>query len=183
MNIVGEKVKLRAIEKSDLNFLLELINSPELESYVVGSSVPLSSIQQSNWIENTLNSNCAIRLIVENELGESIGFVNLVDINFTNRVAIHGVKFLKKHRGKGYAKDSVLSLMRYAFNTLNLNRLESTIIDYNAASISLYTKSCGWEIEGNKKQAVYKNGDYHDLIVIGITKDTYNDFIKKRDFR
>ncbi|KZW98821.1 hypothetical protein JL49_20735 [Pseudoalteromonas luteoviolacea] len=173
MNIYGNKVKLRAIEKEDNAFLLEMINSAELEYWVVGSSVPTSSIQQGNWIDKVENSQNAIRLVVEELEGGPIGFANIVQIDQVNRSAVHGVKFASDFRGKGFAKDTVRAVMKYAFETLNLNRLESTILEYNEASIGLYTKACGWSIEGVKKQAVYKNGKYNDLVLIGITRQDY----------
>ena len=174
MNLIGNQVNLRAIEKHDADFLLGLVNSAELEHWVVGSSVPLSSLQQGKWIENLSNSYANIRLMVENKEGIAVGFANIVDIDFVNRSAVHGVKFAKEFRGCGYAKDTVLAIMEYAFNHLNLNRLESTILDYNDASIGLYTKACGWNIEGVKKSAVFKNGKYNDLVMIGITKEEYS---------
>lgn len=173
MNIYGNKVKLRAIEKEDSAFLLDMINSTELEYWVVGSSVPTSSIQQGNWIDKAENSLDTIRLVVEDSDGCSIGFANLVQIDQINRSAVHGVKFASDFRGKGFAKDTVKAIMKYAFETLNLNRLESTILEYNEASIGLYTKACGWNIEGVKRQAIYKNGKYNDLVLIAITKQVY----------
>ncbi|WP_065979534.1 GNAT family N-acetyltransferase [Pseudoalteromonas lipolytica] len=176
MNLLGNLVNLRAIEKKDALFLLELVNSPEMEYWVVGSSVPTSSIQQEKWMENIANSHTDIRLVVENKEGTVVGFANLVQIDPINRTAVHGVKFAKEFRGCGYAKDTVMAIMRYAFDTLNLNRLESTILEYNDSSIGLYTKACGWSIEGVKKSAVYKNGKYNNLVMIGITKDDFKQF-------
>lgn len=182
MNIYGKKVILRAVEKKDSNLLLSLINSPELEYWVVGNSLPVSSIQQNAWIDNVSNSRTDIRLIVENEAEISVGFANIVQIDYVNRSAVHGVKFSKEHRGAGYAKDTVMAVMKYAFDTLNLNRLESTILEYNQPSVNLYTKACGWRIEGVKKSAVYKNGKYNDLIMIAITKEDYIDFLKFNNY-
>ncbi|WP_064435735.1 GNAT family N-acetyltransferase [Pseudoalteromonas neustonica] len=180
MNVFGELVTLRSIERTDADFLLELVNSPELEYWVVGSSVPISTIQQEKWIDNIGNSHTDIRLIVENKEGVAVGFANLVQIDPINRTAVHGVKFAKEFRGCGYAKDTVIAIMEYAFNTLNLNRLESTILEYNDSSIGLYTKACGWSVEGIKKSAVYKNGVYNNLVMIGITKDDFKQLSLKK---
>ena len=65
-----------------------------------------------------------------------------------------------------------MTLMEYAFNQLNLNRLDSEWFLYNTASKRLYEK-CGWHEEGIKKQAVYRDGQYHDLAISGILKDEY----------
>lgn len=62
--------------------------------------------------------------------------------------------------------------MRYAFEEVNLNRLDTSWIDYNKASEKLHEK-CGWNKEGTKKEAIYRNGQYRDLKIAGITKKEY----------
>ena len=50
MIIVGEKVILRAIEERDRDMFLEMINDPETEGMVEGSSFPVSKSEQERWI-------------------------------------------------------------------------------------------------------------------------------------
>ena len=75
-------------------------------------------------------------------------------------------------KGKGYGTDAVMALMEYAFDELRLVRLDTTIIEYNLISQKLY-KKCGWDIEGVKKKAIYREGKHYDLFVAGITNDEY----------
>ena len=46
MNICGNKVILRALEPSDMPYLREMINDPEMERMVIGWSFPVSEKQQ-----------------------------------------------------------------------------------------------------------------------------------------
>jgi len=57
----------------------------------------------------------------------------------------------KSNRGKIFAFDSVMAIMRYAFDELGLERLDGDMIESNQLSINFYTKRCGWTIEGRKK--------------------------------
>lgn len=49
----------------------------------------------------------------------------LRDIDWKNRKAHHGMKLAnKERRGKGIGTDTVMAIMRYAFDELGLNRLD-----------------------------------------------------------
>lgn len=65
-----------------------------------------------------------------------------------------------------------MAIMKYAFEELQLVRLDGSWVDYNLASIAMYQK-CGWTIEGTKRKAIFKRGEYHDLHIGGIVADDY----------
>ena len=50
--------------------------------------------------------------------------------------------------------DTVMAIMKYAFEELQLNRLDGTIIEYNEPSRRLYYDKCGWMVEGVRRKAV-----------------------------
>lgn len=51
MNIVGDRIYLRAPELSDKELLLGIINDSETEHLLGGSSFPVSSLDQEEWIK------------------------------------------------------------------------------------------------------------------------------------
>lgn len=174
MNLYGEKVVLRALELSDMDLLRSMINNPKIEAMVEGWSFPISTLQQENWYNRVLNDTSCIRLAIETLEGLLIGTVDLRDINWKNRSAFIGIKISSEgNRSKGYGKDTIDTIMKYAFEELNLNRLETTILSYNQPSKQLFTRKCGWKIEGEKRQAVYKGNRYQDQLFVAILKDEY----------
>ena len=84
-------------------------------------------------------------------------------------------------KGKGIGTDAVITLMKYAFEEINLNRLDGSWIEYNIPSKKLYEK-CGWYEEGTKKEAIYRNGQYHDLKIAGITRREYLQLKEKNNW-
>ena len=62
--------------------------------------------------------------------------------------------------------------MKYAFEELQLNRLYGSILEHNIPSQKLYAK-CGWKIEGNYRQSIFKNNRYYDEWPTAILKDEY----------
>ncbi|NLJ91422.1 MAG: GNAT family N-acetyltransferase [Clostridiales bacterium] len=183
MNIKGKFVTLRAMELEDQDMLREMINDPEIEKMVGGYSFPISKVQQNRWFEANSNNNSNIRLIIETEEDGAIGFANLVDIDWKNRRAFHGIKIANKQfRSRGIGTDTVMAIMKYAFEELNLNRLEGTIIEYNKPSLKLYCDKCGWKIEGTKRKAVFKGNEYHDEYVLGILKEDYLELVSANNY-
>ncbi|QQX81813.1 GNAT family N-acetyltransferase [Shewanella sp. KX20019] len=183
MHIYGNKVLLRAMEAEDMEMLRAMVNSPEIEHLIGGYSFPVSKEQQLDWFNNVKSNNSSLRLIIETEENGAIGFANITDIDWKYRSATHGIKIADfKDRKKGIGTDVVMAVMRYAFDELQLNRLETTIVSYNKASLNLYTKKCRWTIEGIKREAVFKRGEYNDLNVLSILKDEYVSLVDNLEY-
>lgn len=182
MNIFGKVVTLRAIEEKDLDMLMGIMNDPEVEKMVVGWAFPISINQQKDWFIKSINSSDR-RFIIETQEDGAVGLATLGQFDWKNRIAFHGIKIGNdKFRAKGIGTDTVMAIMRYAFDELQLNRLDGAILDYNMASEKLYCSKCGWKIEGVRRQYVYKNGKYHDLKIVGIIKEQYKELIEKNSY-
>lgn len=183
MNIKGKYVTLRAIEEEDLELLRGMINDPEMEKMVGGYSFPISKTQQKKWFELISNAQNDIRLIIETEEDGAIGFANIVNIDWKNRSAFHGIKIAnKKFRSRGVGTDAVMAVMKYVFEELQLNRLDGSIIEYNEPSRKLYCDKCGWKIEGKRRKAVFKGNQYHDELIVGILREEYEELINKNNY-
>jgi RimJ/RimL family protein N-acetyltransferase len=172
MNIHGEKVIIRSLELEDMDFLLETINDPVMESLVIGWSFPISKIQQKLWYEKVILDNTNHRFAITlNSI--IIGIATITKIDWKNRSAYHGIKLGNNTpKGQGIGTDSVFAIMKYAFEELQLNRLGGSMLKHNTASIKLYEK-CGWKQEGVARQSIFKNNQYHDEILVSILKEDY----------
>lgn len=182
MNIKGKNITLRAIEKKDLDMLKDMMNCPEIEEMVGGWAFPISEKDQLNWYENS-GKDKTHRFIIENKEDGPIGLATLGPIDWKNRVAHHGMKIAnKKYRARGIGMDTVMAIMKYAFDELGLNRLDGSILEYNTASKKLYCDKCNWQIEGIKRDYIYKKGKYHNLIMVGILGSEYYDLIETNKY-
>ena len=182
MNIKGKKVTLRAMEKADCEMIREMFNDPEIENLVVGWAFPVSSFAQEKWFENHYNDNTNFRFVIETEEDGAVGIATLTGIDWKNRRATHGIKLAnKERRSKGIGTDTVMAIMRYAFDELQLNRLDGSWFPENIASRGMYMK-CGWKEEGIRRNYIFKNGKYRDLVVVGILADEYHELIEKNHY-
>tara|TARA_B100000745_G_scaffold299069_1_gene249039 strand:- start:1242 stop:1802 length:561 start_codon:yes stop_codon:yes gene_type:complete len=181
MLIKGKEITLRAIEVDDLELLSKWANQPELWEKLGGWHFPYSKKSTEQWILNIDNNDIHKQIYaIVSEEGKLIGTANITEIDWKNKNAFHGMMLGDtKSRGKGYAQDVVMAIMRFAFDELGLNRLDGDMIASNEVSINFYTKKCGWEIEGVKKDWFYRKGRFFDKIIVGITKSKYKNFCKE----
>lgn len=183
MNILGKKVKLRAIEENDLILLQKWANEPEICYMLAGWHFPTSMKDQKEWFSqlsvNSLNQRFAIDVP---ELG-FIGTTNLVNINWKDRNAFHGMLLGDKEiRGKGYGMDTIMAVMRYSFEEVGLMRLDGSMIEYNKPSLGIYIKKCGWKEEGRQRKWYFRKNRFWDKILVGITRDDYFELIKRNKY-
>jgi RimJ/RimL family protein N-acetyltransferase len=183
MLIQGKKVTLRAIEEHDLHQLHKWSNDPEINYMLGGWHFPSSFKDQTSWYNllslNSINQRFAI---VTEEMG-LIGMANLVDINWKDRNAFHGMLLGDKDiRGKGYGFDTIMAINRYAFEELGLMRLNGSMISYNEASLRVYIEKCGWVKEGIKRNHYFRKNQWWDQVVVGITQEDYADLIFRTNY-
>ena len=183
MNIIGHKVILRAIESEDLPSFHAWGNDPELWRLLGGWHFPTSKTSTTKWLEKMQTDTLNLRLAVTTEEDGLVGLANLLDIDWKNKHAFHGMMLGHPAvRGKGIGQDTVMSIMRYAFHELGLMRLDGSMIESNTASIDFYCKKCGWKEEGRQRNWYYRDGRYWDRLMVGITREDYDDLMKKTNY-
>lgn len=183
MNLVGKKVVLRPVEAEDLEMLRELTNDPEFEKMIVGWSFPVSKKDQDEWFLSIKNGLSRLRYVIETKEDGAVGMIGLRDIDWKNGSAYGlGMRIAKKEiRTRGLATDAWMTLMRYAFNELRLNRINGSALAYNAASLRVCEK-VGFKVEGTQRQAVFKNGEFTDVIIMGCLKSDYEALIAENHY-
>jgi ribosomal-protein-alanine N-acetyltransferase len=75
--------------------------------------------------------------------------------------------------GASYVPEGVVILMRYAFETLHLHRLEAAIVPRNAASRRVAEK-LGMRDEGTAKRFLQIQGIYEDHVRYAMTSDEWD---------
>ena len=183
MELHGKKVILRAIEEEDLEMFRELTNSPDFEKLIVGWSFPVSKKDQLEWFSNCHNGLNRLRYTIVTEEDGPVGMIGLRDIDWKNGVASGlGMRIAKQElRTKGLATDAWMTLLRYAFEELRLNRINGSALDYNSISQHV-CKKVGFKEEGCQRQAVFKNGSFHDVILFGCLKSDYEELIANNHY-
>ena len=174
------RIFLRALEFDDFNKTLKWRHDSVYQKGVASTNRFISVETEKKWIENAIKNHeqgTEIRLaVIIKEDEEMIGMVYLTNINYINGTAIMGSLLgVDENRGKGYITEARYLLFEYAFMQLNLQRISATILENNVSSRKSVEKF-GYVREGLLRNAVFKNGEYHNLVAYSMLKD---EFIKR----
>ncbi|MGF1706000.1 GNAT family N-acetyltransferase [Enterovibrio baiacu] len=168
------------IEESDLSFVKE-IRLDETTSCQLGTFLFTNDYCQRKWFEQISSKTDMMFLIFEKQnLGnewESIGYVRLTDIDRINLSVCIGADVHMSFRGKGFGTRIYELVFKLCFNNWNMNRLWLLVIDYNETALALY-KKVGFTEEGAQRQAIYRNGLYHNYVMMSLLKEEYTQWAK-----
>lgn len=168
----GNKTNLRPFSRADVPRILRWINDPDVRQFVA-NSFPMTQKMEEDWVDGLGKDRNDVVLVIETKDGIAIGSMGLHRIDWVNRVATTGALIgEKEYWGKGYGVDAKMALLDYAFNTLNLNRINSDVIAFNERSLN-YSLRCGYQIEGTKRQAIFRHGKYWDRIELGLLREDW----------
>ena len=172
--IVGDQVRLRAIDKDDLPFFVKWLNDPEI---LRGLSLymPLSLTEEQEWFENMLKREPYERpMAIEIQPGPNrdewifVGNAILFGFDWQSRVAEIGIHTgVKEYWDKGFGTRIIKLLCKHGFETLNLNRLWLRVFETNQRAIRAYEKA-GFTIEGRYRQGQFLEGKYVDVIIMSV---------------
>lgn len=185
MEIRGKFVRLRAVEQRDLELLHKWANDPITQDGIGEIHFPSSMDFHNTWFQNLKNDRLNQRFVVEVAEVGVIGISSIVNIDWRNRHAWHGLALGEaSHRGMGYGIDAIMATMRYAFDELNFERLDGAIIEYNKASLAAYCgkrlgRTMGWREEGRRRNYFFRKGRYWDQILVGVTRQDYLEAMKQ----
>lgn len=168
----GRKTLLRPLDKErDLEACQRWINDPDVNQYLKIFR-PITPTGEAKWFDQ-LEEREDIVLAIETLDTKFIGTMGLHKINWKDRVATTGSLIGEKdYWGKGYGTDAKMALLNYAFNTLNLRKICSSVLEFNERSLN-YNLRCGYQIEGRRRRQVFKNGRYWDEILLGLFKEEW----------
>lgn len=102
-----------------------------------------------------------------------IGYCMAAFIDRYHRKCKFGITIGDKSQwGKGYAREAITAVLRYLFETLEMNRVQCEIYDFNERSIRLF-ESLGFVREGVCRQSVLKKGRFADEYVYGMLRSDW----------
>ena len=170
--IEGKKVNLRPFTKDDVPMLTRWINDAYLRELLM-TFLPRTEKDEEEWFNKLGSDDKNIVFAIETKDSVLIGSMGVHRINWRDRICTTGA-FIgeKENLDKGYGTDAKMFLLDYIFNTLNLRKVCSDVIAYNERSLQ-YSLHCGYQPEGTRRKHVFKNGEYHDLIELGLFREEW----------
>ncbi len=109
--------------------------------------------------------------------GKIIGEISLKNIRWFNRKAELSIFIAKEYRGRKLGHRAVNMILDYAFEKMNLHRLEAEVLAFNE-QVTGMLKKLGFKEEGRLREAKYYNGKYYDIIRFGLLRREYREIIE-----
>lgn len=175
--ILGENIRLRAIERADIPRFVRWLNDPEVTQYLLMSS-PLSTAMEEKWFDAQVERppHQGQIFAIEVKVGEDwvhIGNCGLHDVDPVSRSAEFGIMIGEKdYWNRGYGRLATRLILRHGFEHLNLNRIFLVVFETNPRAMKAY-ESAGFTREGVLRQAMFKNGRYIDEIIMSILQSEW----------
>lgn len=181
----GKLVYLRLLEPGDYALTYKWRNDDMYQKYICAPFNFNSKELEKNWAthystHDRTDMYLAICLV---ESDEMIGWYSINNIDHRNRKCHCGGIVIgnKRYRdGMAYQEAGKLAF-DFIINELNINRVTgSCLFEHIMSRAQMEAKY--WKLEGVERQAIYKNGNYHDVCHYAILKDEYLNHLQNGDY-
>ncbi len=175
--IFGKRIRLTSPEREDIPLFVEWLNDPEVRQGLA-VFLPMSNAKEEQWFEDMLKRPPETHpLTIEVREGTDwvkIGNLGFFDIHPRAHSAEVGIMIgNKNYWNKGYGTEAMELLLKHGFETLNLHRIMLHVYDFNPRAIRSYQKA-GFVEEGRLRESVYKDGKFHDTIIMSVLRDEWD---------
>ncbi len=171
--IAGESTILRALEAHDLERCYRWMNDPSIVR-TLKSRYPIPFQQEAQWLERAVVDSPTDRhfAIERKDDRHHIGNASLHDIDWVSRNAWFGL-FIGEPTAwnRGFGRDAATTLVRFAFDEMNLSKVRINVFEYNDRARHLL-ESIGFVQEGKLQRDFYRGGAYHDIVILSIFADS-----------
>ena len=180
MKLTTKRLILRDLNEEDINVIPSLIDDLEVSKYLAVVPYPYKK-KEAKWFVNHCKAEAKKKPRENYELGivlkennELIGCIGLTKVNRWDGKATLGYWLGKKYWRLGIMYEACKKILRFAFETLKLQRIDITAAVENEASNSLI-KKLGASFEGTAKRyhRSKSTGKYHDANLYGLLKEEY----------
>ena len=173
IELYGRLVVLRALEREHCRELWE--NFEPVEPIPTEPLRPGLSVEGADrWFEEIQarqdKDQFYLGIFYKDQL---VGDIQLSDIDWRSRTATIGFGISRQaDRRQGYCLDAIRTLLRFAFEHLDLVRVSGRTAAYNASARGVLEK-CGFVQEGCERQAFYCAGQRWDRLVYGLLRSEF----------
>lgn len=168
----GKHILLRGLELSDVDELMKYWNNPELQQFLSKPRIA-SRHEEIDWIRNTWERRRKGEAYIFGLFlhGQDL-YIGNIEIRIIDDIAQRGLLgiaiFNPSCWNKGYGTEAIELLLNFAFSSLNLHTIELEVFSFNKRALACY-KKVGFVESGRKREAHFKSGQYHDIILMDIS--------------
>lgn len=174
--------RLRLLREDDLERVMLWRMRPEITRFMY-TDPQLTIEDQRRWFQSVSRSERDRVWIIELLDGErAVGLLSLSDIDHAQRRCAWAYYIGDEQvRGAGLAKSLELNVYAHVFETLGMNKLWCEVLSFNDRVVALHEKF-GSKVEGVLRQHIFKDGQYHDVVRMGILRSEWESLRERFHF-
>lgn len=170
--IEGERVRLRPVVERDLPLFAEWLSDAEVRRWLAAIDSPPTLDDEYEWWHDKRADPDNVMWAIETLDGRLVGNIELRLVMKQERAEV-GVAIQDKTQwSKGFGTDAVRLVVDYAFEELNLNRVDLTTDEENLRAIRCYEK-VGFVREGLLRQHRLVDGHFGNMVVMGVLREDW----------
>ncbi|MFN2108530.1 MAG: GNAT family N-acetyltransferase [Anaerolineae bacterium] len=168
----GQRVRLTALTQDDLPTIATWYQDTEFMRLLdARPASPESADALHTWLEEAHKASdgylFAVRLLDNDVL---IGFIELDGILWTHGTAWFSIAIGKpEYREKGYGTEAARLTLAFAFQELNMHRVQATVFSYNRRSMAMFERF-GFQREGAFREFIHRDGERYDMLLYGLLR-------------
>lgn len=169
-------IHLRLIEENDKEayYKAGFLEEDEEVRFYTGTTEYFTKETVENYIDKIIMDESRYDFLIMNAEKEILGEAVLNEIDDEGRMAGFRIcLFQKEFFGKGYGTLALQMVIRFAFETLKLHRVELEVYEYNHRAKHTYEKA-GFVHEGTKKDGLFYGGKYYDVVMMAMLECDYH---------
>jgi UDP-4-amino-4,6-dideoxy-N-acetyl-beta-L-altrosamine N-acetyltransferase len=168
----------RAILEEDLQMIMNWRTMPQVSAYMYTDFEPDIDMQRQ-WFASISADDRRFDWIITVD-GEDVGMVSIVRIDQVNNRAEWAYYLASPSvRGKGIGRSVEMNILKYVFEDLGLHKLCCEVFASNELVVKIHEKY-GSSIEGTRREQIFKNDEYHDIVEMGILREDWKREIQGR---
>jgi ribosomal-protein-alanine N-acetyltransferase len=171
-NLESERLCFRAYKKEDAETLFQIRAHKDVSKYM--DSAPLQTIEESEQriliMQKAFNESKGITwAVIDKKSNTLIGDFGIWKLDRQNSRGEIGYVLHPDFWGKGYMKETMNTIIRYAFNDFNLHSLAANVNTENTSSKTLLLKF-GFKLEAHFRENYFYNGHFLDSEIYCLIK-------------
>lgn len=169
---------LRPFQEDDYLVINKWRNDYNVQKMTGGPIRFVSLDIEKNWVKSKMQDNIKdiyLAICLNDDSQRMIGYISLNNIDHLNKSADAGGTVIgdKEYQDGQTVFEALTIVLEYAFDQLNLNRISAECLpEHYLAPYSL--GAFGFIKEGTKREAIYKNGKYHNLDLYSLLRFDYD---------
>lgn len=165
-------MRLRYLEEKDKKYILEWMKDPRVNCFFRFNPENITLESVTEFIHSSAKDKNNYNFAIVDNDDVYLGTISLKNIDFDAKTAEYAIALRYNAQGKGVGIFATKEILKYAFETLKLNRVYLNVLADNINAIKLYEK-CDFIFEGEFKKHLRINGQLKNLRWYGILKENY----------